>query len=46
MYVCLSRGLNFKVCDANVLTLGPPLTITKSQLDQALDILDALSSRL
>jgi len=42
MYDCLSRGLSFKVSDGNVLTLTPPLTITKPELDQALDVLDAV----
>lgn len=38
MYSCLEKGLSFKVSDGNVLTLGPPLMITKEQLDTALDI--------
>ncbi len=45
MYDCLARGLSFKVSDGNVLTLSPPLTITKPELDQALDILDAVFER-
>ena len=40
MYECLKRGLNFKVTMGNVLTLTPALTITREELDQALDILD------
>ncbi|MCE9546624.1 MAG: aspartate aminotransferase family protein [Planctomycetia bacterium] len=39
LYGCLSRGLSFKVSDGNVLTLMPPLVITQTELDQALDIL-------
>ena len=40
MYLCLERGLSFKVSDGNVLTLSPPLVIEPEQLDRALDILD------
>jgi len=39
MYRCLTNGLSFKVGGGNVLTLCPPLTITRQQLDQAFDIL-------
>jgi 4-aminobutyrate aminotransferase len=41
MYECLARGLSFKVGQGNVLTLVPPLVITPTDLDAALDILDA-----
>jgi 4-aminobutyrate aminotransferase len=41
MYEAMRRGLSFKVSAGNVLTLTPPLVITKAQLDEALDILDA-----
>jgi 4-aminobutyrate aminotransferase len=40
MYRCLTHGLSFKVGGGNVLTLCPPLTITRAELDSALDILD------
>ena len=40
MYRCLTNGLSFKVGGGNVLTLCPPLTITRVELDAALDILD------
>ncbi|OHB79957.1 MAG: aspartate aminotransferase family protein [Planctomycetes bacterium RBG_16_64_10] len=40
MYACLAAGLSFKVSDGNVLTLTPPLTITRGQLDAAVAILD------
>ncbi len=40
MYESLKLGLNFKVTMGNVLTLTPALTITKAEMDQALDILD------
>jgi 4-aminobutyrate aminotransferase len=35
-----ARGLSFKVSAGNVLTLTPPLTIGRDELDQALDIID------
>jgi 4-aminobutyrate aminotransferase len=41
MYAALSRGLSFKVTMGNLLTLTPALVITRSELDRALDILDA-----
>jgi 4-aminobutyrate aminotransferase len=40
LYASLARGLNFKTTMGNVLTLGPPLTITDDQMHQAMDILD------
>jgi 4-aminobutyrate aminotransferase len=40
MYQALAKGLSFKVTMGNILTLTPPLTITREQLDRALDILE------
>ena len=40
MYESLKRGLNFKVTMGNVLTLTPALTISRTELDLALKILD------
>ncbi|MBL7189448.1 MAG: aspartate aminotransferase family protein [Phycisphaerae bacterium] len=40
MYAALARGLNFKVTMGNIITLTPPLTITKEEIDRAMDILD------
>lgn len=40
MYAALERGLSFKVTAGNVLALAPPLTVTREELDLALDILD------
>ncbi|MHC1728138.1 MAG: aspartate aminotransferase family protein [Syntrophobacteraceae bacterium] len=40
MYAALSRGLSFKLTMGNILTLTPALTITKEEMDKALDILD------
>ena len=40
LYRALSRGLSFKTTMGNVLTLTPPLIVTRVQMDQALDILD------
>jgi 4-aminobutyrate aminotransferase len=40
LYASLTRGLSFKTTMGNVLTLGPPLTVTDEQMHQAMDILD------
>ena len=37
-YACLEQGLSFKISQGCVLTLSPPLTITRAELDRALDI--------
>ena len=41
LYRALSRGLSFKTTMGNVLTLTPPLIVTRVQMDQALDIVEA-----
>jgi 4-aminobutyrate aminotransferase len=41
MYAALRRGLSFKLTMGNTISLVPPLTITRQQMDEALDILDA-----
>ncbi len=41
MYRALTRGLSFKLTMGNIITLSPPLTITREEMDRALDILDA-----
>ena len=40
MYRALERGLSFKVSAGNILTLTPPLTIRRDELDRALGIID------
>jgi len=40
LYRAMSRGLSFKTTMGNVLTLTPPLIVTDSQMNDALDILD------
>lgn len=40
-YRCLEAGLSFKISQGSVLTLSPPLTITRTELDNALDIVEA-----
>jgi 4-aminobutyrate aminotransferase len=39
MYRCLGNGLSFKIGGGNVITLCPPLTITRAELDAAFAIL-------
>jgi 4-aminobutyrate aminotransferase len=39
MYAALRAGLSFKVSSGNLLVLTPPLTITREEMDRALDIL-------
>jgi len=39
MYRALDRGLSFKVSSGHVLTLTPPLVITREELDRALGII-------
>ena len=46
MYRALAKGLSFKVTMGNILTLTPPLTLTKDEMNQALDILDACLTEL
>lgn len=40
MYAALRGGLNFKVTMGNILTLTPALTLTQTEMDQALAILE------
>jgi 4-aminobutyrate aminotransferase len=40
LYACLRRGLNFKISMGNVLTLAPPLIVTRDHIDRAMSILD------
>jgi len=40
MYRALTKGLNFKLTMGNILTLTPALTITRQEMDRALDILE------
>ncbi|HIP23367.1 MAG TPA: aspartate aminotransferase family protein [Rhodobacteraceae bacterium] len=39
-YACLAEGLSFKISQGCVLTLSPPLTISKAELDSALSIVE------
>ncbi|NOX73020.1 MAG: aspartate aminotransferase family protein [Alphaproteobacteria bacterium] len=43
-YRCLDAGLSFKISQGCVLTLSPPLTITKPELDAALSIVQTAIS--
>ena len=40
MYRALDRGLSFKTSFGNVLTLTPPLTVSRAEMDRAIGILD------
>ncbi len=40
-YRCLEAGLSFKISQGCVLTLSPPLVISRADLDRALDIVEA-----
>lgn len=40
MYAALSKCLSFKLTMGNILTLTPALTITKGEMDHALDIIE------
>jgi 4-aminobutyrate aminotransferase len=46
MYGALRSGLNFKITMGNLLTLTPPLTISRAELDQAFAILDDCIGRV
>lgn len=46
LYHCLENGLSFKTSHGNVLTLTPPLTITETDLDRALDIVEVALARV
>ena len=41
MYRSLATGLNFKLTMGNIITLTPALTISRPEMDRALDILEA-----
>ena len=40
-YRCLDAGLSFKISQGSVLTLSPPLVISRNDLDKALDIVES-----
>jgi 4-aminobutyrate aminotransferase len=40
LHAALRRGLSFKVTMGNILTLTPPLTLSREELDRAIRILD------
>jgi 4-aminobutyrate aminotransferase len=41
LYAALDRGLSFKVTMGNVLTLTPPLTVSRAEMLDALNVLEA-----
>ena len=44
LYRALSKGLSFKLSMGNIITLSPPLNLTREQMDEALEILDVCVS--
>jgi 4-aminobutyrate aminotransferase len=46
MYTALSKGLSFKITMGNILTLTPPLIITREEMDKALTILEEAISEI
>ena len=46
MYSALARGLSFKVTMGSILTLTPPLIISRSDMARALDILEECLAEL
>lgn len=46
MYGALRKGLSFKVTMGNIITLTPPLTITRDEMGRALDILNTCMREL
>ncbi|MHA1546657.1 MAG: (R)-1-hydroxy-2-aminoethylphosphonate ammonia-lyase [Alphaproteobacteria bacterium] len=46
LYRCLDAGLSFKISLGSVLTLTPPLTVTRDEMDQALGIIEAALSEV
>jgi 4-aminobutyrate aminotransferase len=40
MYAALSKGLSFKLTMGNIIALTPALTITRKEMDKALDIVE------
>jgi 4-aminobutyrate aminotransferase len=46
MYGSLSRGLSFKTTMGNIVTLTPPLTISRAEMDEALKILSQCLAEL
>jgi 4-aminobutyrate aminotransferase len=40
LYHCLSKGLSFKLTMGSILTLTPPLTITREEMGRALEIIE------
>ncbi|PVD51949.1 aspartate aminotransferase family protein [Terrimonas sp.] len=46
LYECLKNGLSYKISQGNVLQLSPPLIITRKQLNEALNIVEAALAKL
>lgn len=46
MYKAMEKGLSFKLTMGNIVTLNPPLTITREQMERALQILEEALSEV
>jgi 4-aminobutyrate aminotransferase len=46
MYRAMEKGLSFKLTMGSILTLTPPLTVTKDEMDRAMDILEECFTEL
>ncbi len=46
MYKAMEKGLSFKISMGNVLTLNPPLTISRKEMDDAVNIIDECLSEV
>ena len=46
LYAALDQGLSFKITMGSILTLTPPLTISQSEMEDALTILESCFASL
>lgn len=46
MYMCMEKGVAFKIIEGNVITLRPSLTITEDQMDYSLGVIEDAITRV
>jgi len=46
MYMCMEKGVAFKIIEGNVITLRPSLTITEDQMDYSLSVIEDAITRV